>query len=479
MNKILSYTACFTAMLMIAMLISACEARPVHLDEPAEAAPPQDIMPEPRPRPTAVRDSQAPSHATMEYGRPYIIKDNNGPLFAFIRFPQAGNAADVYIFDWAHEIYLSAREALDALIEHDPYAVGEINVHFDSHLIDEKYAGVVMHGSFTHSHMDVPQEIVRTFNINASTGTLLDDASIISRDGHENVLEILHGRVLEKHPYVGETLADINERWLSHMVLGHDGITVMLDRYVHFSERLGTLSVTLPYNEIGPALLLSISLPEPEPVSLIDPTRPIVALTFDDGPSRYTWRLLDILEAHGARATFCVLGDLSHANREVLIRAVEMGNEVIGHSWDHSRMVGMPEEEVRRQILDTSRAIEEITGIRTNIFRPPYGTIDDELKRISGELGYAILYWSIDPEDWRYRDADHVYEAIMRYMRNGSIVLSHDLYRSTVDAMERLIPRLIAEGYQLVTVSELLIHAHGSIEPGVVYINGYPRNNDD
>jgi peptidoglycan/xylan/chitin deacetylase (PgdA/CDA1 family) len=132
----------------------------------------------------------------------------------------------------------------------------------------------------------------------------------------------------------------------------------------------------------------------------------------------------------------------------------------------------LTEEQIKQQILDTNAAVEAITGVETRMFRPPYGAVNDRLQKVSHELGFAIINWSVDPKDWRDRDADTVYRAIMRNVQDRSIILSHDLYGTTAAAMERVIPELIAQGYQLVTVSELLSFSYDSLEAGKVYFKG-------
>ncbi|MCL2056339.1 MAG: polysaccharide deacetylase family protein [Oscillospiraceae bacterium] len=201
------------------------------------------------------------------------------------------------------------------------------------------------------------------------------------------------------------------------------------------------------------------------------PGMPMVAITFDDGPGKFTGRILDILERHGARATFCVVGTLleQDGGMETAARTVAVGSEVIGHSWSHEYFTQISEDEVRTQILDTARAIENATGISTNLYRPPYGRVDERVERISRELGFALVKWSVDPRDWETKDADLIYDEIMRGVHDGAIIIAHDSYSTTADAMERVVPALIERGYQLVTVSELLMHTYGTVEAGKVY----------
>ncbi|MCL2699142.1 MAG: polysaccharide deacetylase family protein [Defluviitaleaceae bacterium] len=207
---------------------------------------------------------------------------------------------------------------------------------------------------------------------------------------------------------------------------------------------------------------------EPEPVirqaDEIDPSKPMIAFTFDDGPSRYTPLILDLLEYYNVRATFGVVGDRVGSRQETVTRAAELGNEIISHSWSHRRLTRLSANQIKNDLLETSRVIEEAVGVAPLIFRPPYGAINNNVMNVSRELELAILLWSIDTKDWKYRDADVIYNIVMEHAADGAIVLSHDLYEVTVEAMERIIPELISEGFQLVTISELL----GSFEAGEI-----------
>ena len=197
------------------------------------------------------------------------------------------------------------------------------------------------------------------------------------------------------------------------------------------------------------------------------PRRPMVALTFDDGPTRYTEYILDILERHGARATFCVLGNLVERREDTVRRAVELGNEVIGHSWNHANFTILSPDAIKRQIQDTSAAIEAATGVTPPpIFRAPYGNLNARVRNVAAELGYSMLNWTVDTEDWRHRDATIIYQRTMDRVIEGSIILLHDIRYPTKEAVELLVPSLIERGFQLVTVSELIEYVYGGLEPG-------------
>jgi len=206
--------------------------------------------------------------------------------------------------------------------------------------------------------------------------------------------------------------------------------------------------------------------PTPEPYVL---RPPMVALSFDDGPSSHTERILDVLEEHGGRATFFVLGYRVEPRRNTIIRALDMGNEIVGHTWGHPDLTLISEADVIWEIQATSAVIESVTGHSPNFFRPPFGRTNGNVRRISEELGYAIVNWTLDTVDWRDRNADTIYETIMSQVEDGAVILLHDIHVTTAQAMELVIPSLIEQGFQLVTVSEVLSYVYGELEPGLIY----------
>jgi len=211
----------------------------------------------------------------------------------------------------------------------------------------------------------------------------------------------------------------------------------------------------------------TISQPTPEPE--YDPELPMLALTFDDGPSAYTDRLLDYFAQYGGHGTFFVIGQQIDNRSDTVARITEEGHEIGGHSWDHKQLTKLDEYEILEQLRQTRAKIFEYTGVDAKLMRPPYGSFNDQVKTVCAELHVSLINWNVDTLDWQNRNADIVYDTIMRQARDGAIILCHDLHKTTVDAMERVIPALIEQGYQLVTVSQLLTSLGGEIVPGTVY----------
>jgi peptidoglycan/xylan/chitin deacetylase (PgdA/CDA1 family) len=192
-------------------------------------------------------------------------------------------------------------------------------------------------------------------------------------------------------------------------------------------------------------------------------TEKLIALTFDDGPDPATTPvLLDILARRGARATFFVIGDRAARHPDIVARAAAEGHEIGNHTWDHPSLAALPLAEVEAQIGRT-RATLAPRG--QTLMRPPYGDLTLAGARLMRRLGYRVVLWNINGQDWEDDDADTVAERILNHAAPGAIVLLHDSLRTygnpafrdrgpTFAAVERIIDRL--PDYRFVTVSELL-----------------------
>lgn len=181
-----------------------------------------------------------------------------------------------------------------------------------------------------------------------------------------------------------------------------------------------------------------------------------VALTFDDGPGPYTRSLVNLLRRHGARATFFLVGNrldrwASAARLEA--RAGELGD----HSWAHSALPRLSHKAAVWEIEWTRREIRLTTGKSVRLFRPPYGLMTPRLERLLVEKGMIDVLWSIDPFDYpRGTSAGSIVQRVLAGLRPGSIVLMHEIYPQSIEAVRRLLPVLRARRLRAVTVSELL-----------------------
>ncbi len=206
----------------------------------------------------------------------------------------------------------------------------------------------------------------------------------------------------------------------------------------------------------------------------IDPLKPMVALTYDDGPSKNsTPRILDTLKANGGRATFFMVGNRAEKNGAVIRQMVEQGCEVANHTYDHTLMTKVDPAELERQLMMTNQVVSNAGGVTPVLMRPCGGATNDAGMGVAGAISMPAILWSIDTLDWKTRDVQATISAVLDHVQDGDIILMHDLYETAADASDVIIPELTARGYQLVTVSELSSYRGGMI-PGKSYYKFRP-----
>ncbi len=187
----------------------------------------------------------------------------------------------------------------------------------------------------------------------------------------------------------------------------------------------------------------------------VDPKKPMVALTFDDGPGPYTNRLLDCLKKNHAKATFFMVGSSVPNHKSTVKKMAEMGCELGNHSYSHAAFSGLSDSAIASEVARTSGNIKNAARHGPTVARLPYGDGASN-GRVLSALGLPSIYWSIDTRDWANTgNPSHTVKAVLDHVKNGDIILMHDIHRSTVDAAEKIIPALRKRGYQLVTVSQL------------------------
>ena len=218
------------------------------------------------------------------------------------------------------------------------------------------------------------------------------------------------------------------------------------------------------FEESDPGLLEELSPaipPEPGPRPDCDQVK-CIALTFDDGPGDATLEVLSALNRFGAKATFFVLGSAVRANPEVASLMTNLGHEIGAHSFRHDRLTELSSASLVKDFSRTNQAIEEVTAVRPKLFRPPYGLHSSRVRELSQ---LPVIMWSVDPHDWKNRNAKITAARVINRAHPGAIVVLHDPLPSTARALPRILSELESRGYHFVTVTELL----GELSPGVVY----------
>jgi peptidoglycan/xylan/chitin deacetylase (PgdA/CDA1 family) len=179
-------------------------------------------------------------------------------------------------------------------------------------------------------------------------------------------------------------------------------------------------------------------------------------------------RILDALEPYGAHATFFVVGNRVGNYSECVIRATNLNCEIADHTWNHTTLTKISGDAVHSQIWDCAETVYNLTGVCPRVMRPVGGSYNST---VSQNVGMPMIIWSVDTNDWKYRDSDHVINEILNNVRDGDIILMHDLYETTATAIETVVPALIEAGYTLVTVSELAEYKGIDMENGKAYFS--------
>lgn len=209
--------------------------------------------------------------------------------------------------------------------------------------------------------------------------------------------------------------------------------------------------------------------PTPTPAPVIRDKA--VALTFDDGPSRANdGRIVETLQKYGAHATFFVLGDRARVDGDILQMYLVAGCEIGSHSWNHPQLSKMKWDEIERQLSKTNKTVSKLTGgYQIQLLRPPYGSISNTMRK---KLDMPMILWSLDTLDWKTRNTKKIFREVRKEVKDGDIILMHDIYSTTADAVEKVVPWLQNKGYDILTVSELMERKGKNIEGGSAYLNG-------
>jgi peptidoglycan/xylan/chitin deacetylase (PgdA/CDA1 family) len=190
-----------------------------------------------------------------------------------------------------------------------------------------------------------------------------------------------------------------------------------------------------------------------------------LALTYDDGPNDpYTWRMLEVLERHGVKATFFLIGQYVQQKPEIARAVVAAGHAIGSHTWSHPNLIFEQVTELRRQLVQTQQAILDATGVETRIFRPPFGGRRPATLRTVRAFGLQTVMWNVTCYDWKAQSADDIVTHAEGQIRGGDVILLHDgshvrmgIDRSpSVEATDRILSRYLSEGFEFVTIPEMM-----------------------
>lgn len=316
-----------------------------------------------------------------------------------------------------------------------------------------------------------------TFDLNNEKTLSLSDVFEINDSFIEEIIRT--AALLENEPAVDanllkEALTDDNKQeWL----MQQEEVSLFFnDKEIGDYE--GNIEVTIPFVKIHDAIkdhYYNAMITEEMQLEIdhqprqLDPNGKYVALTFDDGPEeKVTPRVLDTLSEFGVKATFYMLGKNAHAHPEIAKRVADEGHEVANHSITHANLNTLSTDKIIEEITLSQQQIEDATGIRTETFRPPYGEYNHLVLEQAKMTDQIISMWTIDTLDWSNRSPSAILEKVKR-TTPGDIILMHDIHETTADALPVVLNYLQQEGFEFVTVMELIQLEDDFIEVGPYY----------
>ena len=303
---------------------------------------------------------------------------------------------------------------------------------------------------------------------NYETGEELSIDDLLKEDKKEEFWNKITELVYLKYPnFIADVISN-NDRENVYFLKDNELIIYYYDYEITPSLN-EDIFLTVNYNEIKDYLNINVDLDSfynNEDGSVINTNKKLVAITFDDGPGPYTNKLLDILNANKAHATFFMLGNNLEKYRSVVLNVYNSGNEIGYHSYAHTNFKRQDIATIKSELDQSNAILKSITGTTFSLIRPPYGSLNSKIKE---ELDSSFILWSVDTEDWRHKDGEYLLNYVLEHIYPGAIILFHDIHATSVDAMTKILPYLYAEGYQVVTVSDLAKNYNVTLEPHKAY----------
>lgn len=417
----------------------------------------------------------------QEVGETIDVVEYQKPLSYVMQYPKTGHEAiDARIEGIVAEIRSAFEEEYAPLEgplgetrrEHKTEAT--LYLGYEAYLSDNDHLSLVFFETHETDDNMSPHTRIQIFHFDLSEDTEIAAEDLIWKDFAKNASAYTQKYFTTTEPYSKgifgnyKTLLDPDAGRFDRFAFTTEGVLFYFDRYDLFPGSYGIVSLTIPYADMR----TKIEEPKAEaPVPKEISGKKMVALTYDDGPNPVaTNAILDTLEKYDARATFFDLGYLVEKYPDVVKREEALGCEVGSHSYDHKNFNKLTAAEITADLQKTAAAFQKVLGREPAVFRPPYGNCNENVKK---QIPMAIYLWSVDTLDWKSRDAKAVVDVVKSSGNlDGKVILMHGIYGSTAEATAELVPYLQEQGYELVTVSELVEAKHGEM-PQNSKIYGY------
>lgn len=428
---------------------------------------------------------------TKQIGRTLSLTDSNDNIFYSVNYPEIGNTSidEVLRNEVQNELFKFSVSTEGYIAENDSMRTG-LTVDYSSFLTGDSILSVVFYIVYDSPEYTNPVQSVHTHTFLLCTGKEISINTLLSGDYLKFLSNFVSGYLMG-NPDLRQSMNESvysekyepNEDNFTKFAFSNTGLTLYFDPYTVAPGEYGIISVPIDAEGIKPYIIYDpfkeVDIPYTQPAETpapvvqdgIDATKPMVALTFDDGPrAESTNRILDVLETYNCHATFFVVGTNLSKYPETVQRAHTLGCDIGNHSFAHARLSTLGKKDIKKQFSKTNDALKKIIDKKAKFVRTPYGQTGNVLKYVN----YPVILWNIDTLDWKSLNAKKVIKAATRDVKDGDIILMHDIYNSTAEAVETIVPKLISQGFQIVSISELFEYRNVTPEKHKVYFNLAP-----
>lgn len=386
-----------------------------------------------------------------------IIEEDNTDLLISINYPVTHlKKLDQKIQSEIDNIYNNFKK------EYRTYnkANSELNIDYTYEVINERYINITLPVFITSSTLAHPINYLITFVFDSKENKFLKIEDLIDKNDISKLnKEIINGL---KTKYRDCLILDDIDKVLAKdlMFTFNDSLlTIYFNPYEVTSGYCNIINIDIPISEFNTKISITkkasietILISKETKTNVIDPSKPVIALTFDDGPSKYTEEIINILKDYNINATFFVLGNKVELYADVIRESIKNGNEIGNHSYNHKQLTKLTPLEIQNQINKTQDIIKNISGYTPKLLRPTYGDINNKIRE---NTDLKIVLWNIDSLDWKRKNSKTIANSVINKAKDRGIILMHDTKKRTVEAIKIIIPTLLEEGYQFVTISEL------------------------
>lgn len=342
---------------------------------------------------------------------------------------------------------------------------GDLTITVETFEHDHYYSFVLTNKTILNT--EEKQTTIQTFLIDYETGDLFDIRDLLNEDlvslktfAAHIQSEMLKNPTYKEYVLEKELAFATEPKWrlFKRFALKDDSLFIYFNEGEVAKPEAGVPVVEIPLSFINPLLASDFQIAMQSENTIIPSdkgsSKKRIALTFDDGPHpEVTKQILVLLEKYNAKATFFMLGSRAQYYPGLVREVLDSGHELGNHTWSHPVLTKMSPAEIEKEYNSTEEAIIHATGENSTVFRPPYGAINEEIRNA---IPCKSVNWTIDTLDWKYRDSEKLFPMVKEALHNNAIVLMHDIHQSTADGLEPVLAYLQKEGYEFLTVSEIL-----------------------